>query len=396
MLLPSDEERKHYYLGLPGHPLLVARSNAGTVKWQLRFEDQHPVTKHLGRVGEHPIVEKCKTTSLLGDAIQLLKTRLAGWNCIDILRIGESVSDLARDADPVIVWVGVVPSSTPSRLGVDVAQRIHAILQTYGLDDVHCEIREAVVEPRAYSTPTIKNLNLSVDDIADSGAQFPAFGDTIGQSVAMEADPTREASLGCYLSLAKERNTLTEKYAVISRHLVFPDDDDNRVYRYRNSSPKKYVIIPGDRTLDHAKENAIRVLNSWTRCLAQVQHNESLRQIYSIQVVEKHIANMTKLSTFLVTLSNPESRRIGYVEYSPARQVHPRTGNAPDFALVTLNQDRFSTALHDLANFVHITGELDKLSDINKNLTWNAFNFPHDTRLLRLQGVVPAANLTPP
>lgn len=394
MLLPSDKERKYYYLGLLGCPPLVGRSNAGTAKWQLRVEDEHTVKKNCGRVGQHPIVEKCKTTSLFKEIIHLLNTSLPGWTCIDILRIGESASDLPRDENPVIVWVGVVPGSTSSRLGVHVAQRCHAILKSSELDDVHCEVCEAVVEMCA-RPPTIKNLGLSVDDITGSGAQFPAFGDSIGQSVAMEANPTREASLGCYVSLAKERNTPTEKYAIISRHLVFPDDD-NTVYCYRNSAPKKYVIMPGNHTLDEAKKNATMVLKAWTECLAHVQHNASLRQTHSIESVEKHVINMTKLSTFLASLSNVESRRIGYVEYSPARRVHATTGNAPDFALVKLTQDRFSAALQNLVDFVHIAGELNRMSEINNNLIWDTYDVKCDNLLLRLKGVVPAAEIIEP
>lgn len=399
MLLPSDHERKWYYYGLVSHPQLVARSNAATMQWQLRFEDEHPIKKRLGRVGQHPIVNKSETSSLSKDIIGLLDATLEGWNCIDVLRIGESN---AQHTNPVILWIGVLPNSTSSQIGMNVALRCRAILQRYGLDDVHCEIREAVVQPAASlaarNQPIVKNLDVNVDEITHSGFHFPAFTDTIGQCVAMEADPTREATLCCFISLAKERDTPPAKYAVISRHLVFANDDIS-IYRYHKSSPMKHVIMPGDRTLKEAKATTAQVLDSWTRRLTQLQHHQSSpdqqQQAQMVESVRQHIARAKKFYDYLGTITNPETRRIGYVEYSPSRQLNVQTGNLPDFAMVKLDQARFKARIEDMANMVYIADKPD-LSDLNKGLTWNVYAFPQGSPVLRLRGFVPIADLTPP
>jgi hypothetical protein len=44
--------------------------------------------KRLGTVGRHPIVEAWNNTCLFADLIEILDSRLSGWNCMDVLRIG--------------------------------------------------------------------------------------------------------------------------------------------------------------------------------------------------------------------------------------------------------------------------------------------------------------------
>ncbi|OIW22395.1 hypothetical protein CONLIGDRAFT_606949 [Coniochaeta ligniaria NRRL 30616] len=401
MLLLSEEERKWYYSGLPSRARLVARSNAATIKWQRRVEDEHPVLKHLGRVGQHPIVDKSETTSLVQDVVAILNASLKGWNCIDVLRLGYSRSD---HENPVILWIGVLPNSTSSELGMNVVLQCRATLERHGLDDVQCEIRETVVQLAASSTArnqsTVKNLDVHGDEVTPGGFHVPGFTDTIGQCVAMEDNPTREATLGCFVALAKEPNTPCEKYAVISRHLVFAkDDNNNNEYRHHNSSRMKHVIMPGDCFLKEAQEKVTVVMECWTRRLTHLLQHQSVpgqqRDVQAVQSARQEIAKSKRFHDHLVSISEPETRRIGYVKYSPPRQVNVQTGNMQDFAIVKLNQDRFQARLDDLSNMVYIADK-PGLCALNEDLGWNPYVFPRDIPVLRLQGVVPVANLTPP
>jgi len=115
--IPSKEEKRDYYHGLPSAPSLVARSDAAETEWEYRGDNLWYVpSKKLVPVGRHPIVDAINNTSLRDDVMEILDSRLPGWNCMDVVRIG-----LSFGPKPVILWIGVHPGSTTSELGLEVA-----------------------------------------------------------------------------------------------------------------------------------------------------------------------------------------------------------------------------------------------------------------------------------
>jgi hypothetical protein len=65
------------------------------------------------------------------------------WTSTDVVRIGIAGE---REA-PVILWIGVLPSSLSGEDGVIVASKCRDVLEEYDIDDVEVEIRESVVFP---------------------------------------------------------------------------------------------------------------------------------------------------------------------------------------------------------------------------------------------------------
>ncbi|KAK3339777.1 hypothetical protein B0T25DRAFT_574665 [Lasiosphaeria hispida] len=103
---PSDLERDQYYYGLPTDPRLVARTSY-EVPWEPKVAGTYTVAKHLSNVGRHEIVDKYDD-SISRDIISSLNSNGTPWTCIDVVRIGETMTD----ADPMILWIGVSPGST--------------------------------------------------------------------------------------------------------------------------------------------------------------------------------------------------------------------------------------------------------------------------------------------
>jgi hypothetical protein len=102
-----NEDPQLYYYGLASPRQLAARSNAVTKKLPLQYEDQHPIRKYLGSVGEYACLEAAK--GLTSAVMAVLDARLEGWVCIDVVRICE---DKFEPTSHIILWEGVLPGAT--------------------------------------------------------------------------------------------------------------------------------------------------------------------------------------------------------------------------------------------------------------------------------------------
>jgi hypothetical protein len=232
------------------------------------------------------------------------------------------------------------------------------------------------------------------------GRHFTHFTETIGQSIALETAPTREATLTCYIGLADEQSRNPKRYALISRHLPFADNDDER-YDYHKSAPKLHIIMPGDKTLKAAQEQIKGDIKSWEAHIAAVQEQPA-----KLTVAKEQLRKSMAFQAYLTSLQNPESRRVGHVVYSPARLPEPRmkapdslknVGWLPDYAVVELNQARFRSRLSDLHNAVYLADLRGIVPlPLNENLGCDHYEFPEHNAPLRMRGVVPVAELHKP
>jgi hypothetical protein len=139
--VPSPDEAKHYYYGLPSKPLLVARSSTN-VWLKPTGPAPDPAPKEIRPVShQHRLREIWQAT--IGPAlVKYLDSKEAKWTSLDPVCIGYE----DEPSPPVIVWIGVVPGSLSAEDGVDIATQCKNILATNDIDDVHAEIRESVVK----------------------------------------------------------------------------------------------------------------------------------------------------------------------------------------------------------------------------------------------------------
>jgi len=329
-LQAPELEKQLYYHGLPSCPRLVARSNF-SVSWHPEFSDEHLKIKHISNVGSHDIINKYDAS--LRDK---LITRLGSieWTSIDVVRIGYSGSH----ADPVVLWIGVVPGSLASQTGLEIALGCRSELMHADLN-VHCEIREATVKSLAavrvipHQDPNRVNQPISLTSVLG------------GQSIASEDTLTREGTLSVYLSLGEGESRI--KCALISRHVVFKDDEPR--YLHHSSGPAKYVIMPGQITFDEIKAEGKEHTAFW-----QSQGNK-------YKAAQSDVTN--QLNAHLSSLEDTTSRRIGYILFSPPRlpQHHQDSTGLwlPDYALVVLDRDRFGLDYDKLENTLWIGQQAD-------------------------------------
>lgn len=146
--IPSYSESRQYYAGLPSAPILVAY--AGTTPWEAPNGSKG--LKCLRVVGDHPL-KYIWEDDLALKVHKLLDAFRVKWTSTDVVRIGKTGSSFA----PVILWIGVVPTSLSSRDGAVVASKCHDILIEYDITDVDVEIRESVVT-RSMKTATGPSL----------------------------------------------------------------------------------------------------------------------------------------------------------------------------------------------------------------------------------------------
>ncbi|KAK0618846.1 hypothetical protein B0T14DRAFT_565755 [Immersiella caudata] len=303
---PLEQEKNEYYFGLPSKPRLVARSNFAT-PWSLEWCENYVVRKAISVIGEQHVAQDIldkydpsKITTCLGES-------MVDWTTIDVIRIGTEHST----SDPIVLWVGVLPGSLSWQEGVEVACRCRRLLLEAGLD-MHCEIRESVVK-RMTSVPVIP-LGEGMD---------PSLSATLsGQAIAAEKSPTKEGTLGLYLSVD------SVPCALVARHVVGEDDGPLDGY---------HVIMPGQTTYEAIRKQQKEDL---AVCTTRAGKDACLK-------LGKHLGQLEQLG----------SRRIGHVLFSPPRVPIPRSDFSnqlwlPDYALIALDEERLPFG--SLSNMVQI------------------------------------------
>lgn len=299
-------------MGLPSKPRLVGRSNYPATPWSQAWSDGYVVRKAISVIGKPHVVQDILTKYDPAKIINCLAD--IDWTTIDVVRIGTQHST----SDPIILWVGVVPGSLSWHKGVEVTYRCRSVLLKAGLD-IHCEIRESIVKRTASSSVPVLLLEEGIE---------PSLSATLGgQAIAAERSPTREGTLGLYLSVG------SVQCALVSRHVITGDDDDY------NSLSGQHVIMPGQITYEAISN----------------QQKENLAAYTTQDDKEDYL----KLGIYLRQLEELSSRRIGHILFSPPRIPIPRPDHSndhwlPDYAVIALDKGRLSGSLSNTVQ-VHIT-----------------------------------------
>jgi len=367
-----------YYFGLPSKPKLVARSNGLDKPWQLHVQDQHVVLKQFYPV-KHAIDQKLEDAGFVHAMLAAL--RPLDWNSLDLVCVGYRDRDSTPEQVPqVIVWVGVPPGSTTCDEGYAAVMRVRqALLNAGKLDDVHCEIREAVCEDASSPVQAIRS---------DFAEDFPTLTSTIGQSIASEATPKREGTVACFLSVIKDKGGQPDKLALTCRHVLFrEEDDDGAPYAYRpgTGTRKRYAIMPGDNTyrvIQHTADNKVAIWDSHGH--NPVERRRAADFASAVRGLEPH-----------------PTRRLGHILFSPSRIPAPLGAGVDfpvDYAVLELDTSRLGDEYDNLTNVVYIgTVPKKELEWINSGIVvYNHLFRPQADGLLRICGVVSLGEIKSP
>ncbi len=392
----SEIEAKFYYAGLPSTPVLVART--GTTPWKAPTgPEAYSKIKELRAVGNHALQDVWEG-NLAPKLHALLDSMEVKWTSTDVVRIGNAEEPSA----PVILWIGVMPTSLSDNDGVDVAFRCRELLVEFGITDVDVEIRESVVTRLA--GPKLLMSTYSSDTVS---AREP-LTTTLGVPICAQSTPWAEGTGGFFIT---EGGNSKKLLLVTARHVVFkPDKNNNNLFQYKNNSqPRHNVILFSDASFDRHlksikaeirdKEIIAQVLERRIEVMVEKDDPALNEERQEAQAESKKMRRgAEKLNTFYQTVSTCwptwESRILGHVILSPPIDVvvgSSSEGYTEDWAVIEIdtskvNASNFKGNAIDLGTRI-TAAEFNHMMYPNPQ-NCHDFVYPSD-RLLWLQGTIP-------
>jgi hypothetical protein len=395
---PSLAESKFYYYGIPSRPRLVARSSPDVWVEPTGFEAYH-CPKETRPVGLHPLCDIWEAT--IGPAIiEYLNSKAVAWTSLDPVRIG----DAGAASPPVIIWIGVVPSTLSSQNGVDVASGCKTILSSYyQIEDVHVEIRESSVVhsvgPRMYKPAPTSSATVDVRE---------PFSTSLGLPICNEKTPSIGGTGGFFIS---DPNKPNEIFLVTARHVVFHSSESNAQFYGNSKWPRKNVLLfSDDAFVKHTSAIATAITGKHDliarlhyrkencRLLDQEDLAAELRQVeYQLAEADDAILSLKKFNADISRQwKKREDRKVGFVVASPPIALNVgEDGFTEDWALVQIDRSKINSV-----NFVGNVIDLGTTISPEKISEWMyphitnppSFKYPPN-RLLRISGVVPDSEL---
>ncbi|CCF32512.1 hypothetical protein CH063_04888 [Colletotrichum higginsianum] len=329
---PTRHERDSFYFGLPSRPKLVARSSL--TPFHFDGDGWSSDRKTLTVVGDHPIVSKWddEPSPLRNKILGILAEQDVDWQAIDILRIG-----YVNKEKPVIVSISV-SAPTSWETGNKVAQDCREALVQYGLDDVHCEVKESMLVNSSFAV-------LRQDYHPHSFNFHPymyRLSDQLGTAIASRDKPDREGTKGLYL-----RRTGCEPgevFALTCRHVCYGASEQDSQLPGKETRPGKSVIQLPEITTKTLVED----LDEWRQELTKdLEKEESKGECY--QDRERRSSKITAYQQDI-----RETDRL-LQQFTLRNALDTRVfGHVADWCLIRLKADAHERRLSELSNRVYI------------------------------------------
>jgi hypothetical protein len=233
-----------YYVGLPSRQKLVCHT--GDTLWEEPCGLWgYTVTKELKPVFDHKIIIVWKTVA--DEVVQHLDSLKVRWTSIDSVRLANIEEETIG---PVMLWIGVFPSSISSEDAYTAVLGGLAILKQFDLSDVNVEFRESVYI-RSVGQRLLKHVNNEDPTAELRGPLTP----TLGLQIAAVSTPLSEGTGGLYIAEGGDSNKI---FLLTARHVVFPSNEgsnDDYVLASDNT-PFHEVQLIGTKTFENYLESA--------------------------------------------------------------------------------------------------------------------------------------------
>ncbi|KAI5985213.1 hypothetical protein EDC04DRAFT_2590467 [Pisolithus marmoratus] len=354
--------------------------------------------KHLYPVYDHKLGDKWEDIRPM--VRDLLDEQQVRFSTIDLVRFRMVRGQQAPGVSPVVIWVGVLPSTLTSEDAFNSANAILALLDNEGITDVDVEFRESVFRRSAGV-----ELYEPASDFDVTKHVIDPLTTALGVPIAAAKTPHIQGTMGFYF---KDGDDL---YGVTARHILFPADEDNSDYTYKSSGPRREVLLMGTKAWgDYLKsiQIQIRKLGIGTELdreaikrlerdaegdtsTAKKAKKELLKTRKELDKTIDAIDLLQKLyEQTKKDFGEPGKRVIGHVVWSPAITV----GTAPqdftvDVCIVKLDKARFLPNFK--GNVIDLGPEIENFDFVNKMYrctdTQSGFEYP-DERLLKLKDIL--------
>ncbi|KAG8980698.1 hypothetical protein FRB90_007531 [Tulasnella sp. 427] len=387
--VPSPEEAKHRYYGIPSQPLFVARSSHDIWLMPTGME-AYLQPKELRRVGGHAL---CNVWD--GGVDVAMHTFLVEQNVhytsLDPVRIGI----VGEPAAPVIIWVGVEPGSLSAERGIEVAVGLRALLLQSGIED----IRESMVATFAklYKPALTSNPTVQVRE---------PFSTALGITICAEEAPDVQGTATLFFTVSSRPKQL---FLLAPKHVLFRAEEESDHYEYHGSGPRRNVLLMGTNgfearikdiereiwgcqiLIDHLKARLALVDEMEDAEDAQAERNHVQPQLGKTEKAIK------RLEEFLADVrrdwKDPKQRIIGHVVLSPPLILSAgNDGFTQDFAVIQVDTTKI-----DATNFIGNAIELGTEIPVPTFTAWmrpNHANQPEPSfkyplnRLLQFRGTL--------
>jgi hypothetical protein len=388
--VPSAEEAKYRYYGLPSQPYFVARSSHDVWVMPTGME----AYRELRPVGRHALCEVWE--GRVGVAMHtFLVEQKVRYTSVDPVRIGI----VNESAAPVIIWVGVEPGSLSAERGIEVAVGLRAFLLENGIEDVHVEIRESVVTTfsKMYKSAPTYNPTVKVRE---------AFSTALGITICAEKTPHIQGTATLFFTVSSKPEKL---FLLAAKHVLFCVDEENEHYEYNSSGPRRNVLLLGTngfdaRIKDIEKEigdtqlviNHFRGRLELAGKMEDPEEAQAEREDVQPQLVQAERA-IVQLEQFLADVKrdwdseDPTKHIIGHVVLSPPLILN--TGKdcfTQDFAVIEVDTTKI-----DASNFIGNAIDLGTEIPVETLTAWMhpdhaiqpSFKYPPD-RLLKFHSIL--------
>ncbi|KAI0244915.1 hypothetical protein BJV78DRAFT_1144064, partial [Lactifluus subvellereus] len=384
---PSKLEAKYYYTSLPSRPVLVARTKAPTSpKAYLR-------AKELCTIGNHALKEvwEDKLSLQLHAILDSMKVRWSSTNIIHIGITGES-------STPIILWVGMMPTSLSRDDGIIVASKCWDLLEEYNITDVNIEICESVVT--CLSSPRLLKPAKSFDPTIDV---CECLTMTVGLPICAQNTPWAKGTGSLFIN--KGRNT--ERLLLLTtHHVVFtPNKSKNWLFKYKKG-PHDNVMLFGDaafnkylESIQAEIETKAIIINLCKRFIKAIEGKDDAAEVRECQKFEIELNKVNKvigaLNTFYQDVSTcwatPESHVLGHIILSPPINVDVgNKGYTEDWALIEVDASKVDGGNFN-GNAIDLRTDIPPIRLTRKMYPnpWNAHSFTYPANhLLRLKGTI--------
>ena len=361
---PSPVEARYFYYGIPSQPHLVARSSSN--RWvEPTGAEAYLNAKEASPLGIHPLHEIWEAT--VGPAIiGYLDTHGVKFTSLDPIRMGHA----GDSSPPAIIWMGVIPGSLATDVGIEIAIGCKGILCGYEINDVHVEIRESEVfrSAKMYKPVTSSNATVWVRE---------AFSTALGLPISTEDTPTLGGTGGFFITDPHYAGDPGAIFLVTAQHVVIHADKDNN-HLYKKSSPsqpsKKVILFSDPAFKNHteaiklaieSKETiVVKQLNSHMEIALPMEGEEGEAERDEVRhQLEKAKKSIEDLKVFLAEVSRAWKDQkdciLGEVILAPPIGLNVgKEGFTEDWAVIKINNFQINST-NFIGNAIDLGTDLD-------------------------------------
>ncbi|KAI0309190.1 hypothetical protein OF83DRAFT_1186441 [Amylostereum chailletii] len=318
-------ERRSYYNGITGdddHPELVYRSDFLTTPFPKpigRHADTHihiPV-KSLRGVFDTPLNGVWDTVG--PEICDLIKARKINWSSVDPARFfthGPPGEEEKGSLGPVVIWVGVIPSSTSPDTAHKVSQEILTLLLKNGVEDAVVEWREAVLQ-RLAGPPLMRHVGSTNATHYVRRFLTALLGIPLAPEGMEEEDAQGTLTLWFHENKDKNGNPSDKVYG-----------DTTIEYEQRGGTPKDHIRRGLNEIKKAIGDHGI-LADLWTREIVKLQAKESqdVENAKEIRATQHNLKEENETIVDLEAFDNEVKehwsdinlhRNIGHVQYAAA------------------------------------------------------------------------------